>query len=79
MRQLESNGHIPRRRRWIQLALVASAFVLSETAEVNDPKLDNPPLPHAATLSVFDAVTVVGRWTWWGFDGVMESAGYGET
>lgn len=32
----------------------------------------------AATISVLDAVRVMGSLTWWGVDLAMETAGYGE-
>lgn len=37
-----------------------------------------PAATSSATISVLDAARVISRFTWWGVDLAMESAGYGK-
>ena len=57
------------------MAMVGLAQIEIEEAAIEE---TNAATTSGATISILDAVRVMGSITWWGVDLAMETAGYGE-
>lgn len=46
--------------------------------EIEEAAIEQAAATSGATISILDAVKVMGSITWWGVDMAMETAGYGK-
>lgn len=55
-----------------------TAVVGEAQTEIEEAPREQTAATSGATISVLDAVKVMGSITWWGVDMAMETAGYGK-
>lgn len=63
-------------KRWAVWFAAIAAFVPAQSAATDEGAYAAS--TSGATISVADALGVVGRLSWWGIDLALESVGYGE-
>lgn len=67
------------RWRWFALLSVLTTMLGTAQIEIEEAAIEQTAATSGATISVLDAVKVMGSITWWGVDMAMETAGYGKT
>ena len=65
------------RWRWVALLCVLATMLSKAQIEIEEAAIEQTAATSGATISILDAVKVMGSITWWGVDLAMETAGYG--